>query len=441
MATLDLLYLHPSAIRRRPSFALMPAGAFTMLNHLRSHRFEVAAVNEALELALDKRYDVTETLRELEAPVYAIDLHWHEHSHGALTLARTIKERQPDATVVLGGITASRYAGEILADHPEVDHVVSGYGEEALLGLLQDRQRGAAPARGTVLSATEPLDLDRYNQVDHDMLRHAHEYAWASIHGLRPKGTSRGFWYRNGVGCTRHCSYCGGASASHAQVFGHRRPLRRSPERIAEDLVALVDRDINLVCFTNDISSGPADYWKALFEAVRSSGVRIGIYLETNGVPSPAFVRQLARTFVPSISAVVFTPLCADEKVRAANGKRFSDRALLASLRAVKAAGFGVVLYFADGLPGGGADNRAKTLAFKAALEAEFKPMMSVITGLTLDPGSPMQSHSETFGVSPRLRTLRDYVERSRARSEGRPYDERGYALSREPVGDRVGTT
>jgi hypothetical protein len=426
---MDLLYLHPSATRGKPSFLFMPAGVFPMLNHARRHGFTVSAVNEAVELALDPHFDTARFLARHPAQVYAIDLHWHEHAHGALSLARLIHERRPDAVVVLGGITASRYADEILRDHPEVDHVVSGYGEEPLLQLLQGLRRRAAPPRGTVLTAAAPLTLDDYDETDHTVLRHAREYGMAAIHGLRTDGGPPSVWYRNGVGCFRNCSYCGGAASAHVQVFGHRRPLRRSPARVAADLARLAAQGMAWVSLTHDVSSGSPGYWRELFAAVRASRARLGVYLEANGLPSAEFVRELARTFVPADTRVAITPLCGDDAQRALNGKSFGARRLRACLRRIKEAGLGLVLYFADGLPGPMPGGRTRSLLLKAQLDAEFRPQMSVMTPLTLDPGSPMQQRSDELGVRVRLRTLADYLARAAARSDGRPYDSPGYGL------------
>jgi radical SAM superfamily enzyme YgiQ (UPF0313 family) len=430
----DLLYLHPSATRGKPSFLFMPAGVFPMLNHARRHGFAVSAVNEAVELALDPGFDTPQFLATHPAQVYAIDLHWHEHAHGALSLAHLIKERHPDAVVVLGGITASRYADEILRDHPEVDHVVSGYGEEPLLQLLQSLRRRAAPARRSVLTAAAPLALDDYDETDHSALRHSREYAMAGIHGVRTDGGAPSVWYRNGVGCSRNCPYCGGAASAHVEVFGHRRPLRRAPALVAADLAKLAAQGMGWVCLTHDVSSGRPDYWRELFEEVRASRARLGVYLEANGLPSAEFVRELARTFVPADTRIAITPLCGDDAQRALNGKGFGASRLRACLRTIKAAGLGLVLYFADGLPGPVSGSRARSLMLKAQLDAEFRPQMSVMTPLTLDPGSPMQRRPDDFGVRVRLRTLADYLERSAARSEGRPFDDPGYGLRAIPA-------
>jgi radical SAM superfamily enzyme YgiQ (UPF0313 family) len=431
----DLLYLHPSATRGKPSFLFMPAGVFPMLNHARRHGFTVSAVNEAVELALDPHFDTAQFLARHPAQVYALDLHWHEHSHGALSLARLIKERRPDAVVVLGGITASRYADEILRDYPAVDHVVSGYGEEPLLALLQGLRRRAAPARRSVLTAATPLALDDYDETDHTALRHAREYAMAALHGVRTDSGAPSAWYRNGVGCFRDCAYCGGAATAHAQVFGHRRPLRRSPALVAADLARLAAQGMGWVCLTHDVSSGSPDYWRELFDEVRASRARLGIYLEANGLPSAEFVRELARTFVPADTRIAITPLCGDDAQRAFNGKGFGASRLRSCLRTIKEAGLGLVLYFADGLPGPAPGSRARSLLLKARLDTEFKPQMSVMTPLTLDPGSPMQRRPDAFGVTARLRTLADYVARGAARSDGRPYDSAGYGLRAKTTG------
>ncbi len=74
--------------------------------------------------------------------LWAIDLHWLPHAHGALALATLIKKHHPDARVLMGGLSAS-YFHEELARHPDVDFVVRGDStEEPVLALVECLREG-----------------------------------------------------------------------------------------------------------------------------------------------------------------------------------------------------------------------------------------------------------------------------------------------------------
>ncbi len=69
---------------------------------------------------------------------------WTHNRQITLELARLIKEVMPACQVVLGGAHATHQADEILTEHPEVDLIVAGEGEETLLELLQAMQDHAS---------------------------------------------------------------------------------------------------------------------------------------------------------------------------------------------------------------------------------------------------------------------------------------------------------
>jgi ribosomal peptide maturation radical SAM protein 1 len=119
----------------------------------------------------------------------------------ALWLARCIKQESPEVTTVLGGSACSEPMGtEILAAYPEVDHVVSGYGEQPLLGLA----RGADPAARLVENCT-PVDSDAAPIPDYGpFLR---ELATVDVDPRLALAfqSSRGCWW----GRKHHCRFCG----------------------------------------------------------------------------------------------------------------------------------------------------------------------------------------------------------------------------------------
>jgi len=407
----------------------MPAGSFGLANELRRAGFEVLAVNEPLELALSGEFDLRSFLRAHPARFYGVDIHWHEHLHGAVSVAALIKELFPDAYVVAGGNTATYFAEEILKQHPTIDYIITGYAEREIVRLLSDSLSDAPPPRGSVLASREPLDLDAIDDVSCPWLAHAEEYYQTSIHHWHPDWVETSRWYRNGVGCLYNCPYCAGAASNQRVLFGHTGIIRRSPELVAADISKLAAQGIAAVNLLQDVYMGSDEYWRTLLESLRAGGTRIGAYMEVNRLVSTEFVREFAQTFEPERSTIVISPLCGDEEVRAKNGKAFTNEELRECLGAISASGLRLVLYFSTGLPGEKTGTVVRTRLLKAQLQNEFRPLRSELTTLTLDPGSRMQREPESLGVVPRLGGVEDYVERCRLRSEGERFDGNGYSL------------
>ncbi|MGC1121467.1 MAG: cobalamin-dependent protein, partial [Candidatus Methanofastidiosia archaeon] len=108
----DMLFIHPSAHPDSPQFIVMPMGVISLMNELDD--YSVEAINVGLELCLDKNFDIEEVLAQCEYDFVGIDLHWHEHSYTALRVAELCKRVHPDCIVILGGLTASYFAEEIV---------------------------------------------------------------------------------------------------------------------------------------------------------------------------------------------------------------------------------------------------------------------------------------------------------------------------------------
>lgn len=429
MKPLDLLYVHASASAPRPSFFFMPAGVVGLLNELHARGFDALGVNEPLELARDPEFRLEAFVRAHPARLYAVDVHWHEHLHGALSAMAAIKRADPEGRVVVGGISATHFAHELARDQAAIDWVARGYAEGLLPRLLDALGAGEPPPRGVLAPLATLPDLDAPEQTDLGRLLHAHEYTQVSLHQWHPEWTDRVLWYRNGVGCASNCSFCGGAVSSQARLFGHKRVLRRSAERVAQDLVALGRQGLGTVALVQDLSDAGEAYLEPIFSAVARSGLRLGLYLEINALPGRAFLDAFARVFDRRLSTVALSPLSGDEDVRRRNGKRFTNEALMRSLDELRERGLRTALYFASGLPFETATARARTHLLRTAIERRFRPAFSAVTSLTLDPGSPMQRWPARYGVKPRLGRLEDYVERGRLRAQGRAYDEMGYEL------------
>ncbi|RLG48683.1 MAG: TIGR04190 family B12-binding domain/radical SAM domain protein, partial [Thermoproteota archaeon] len=155
----DLALIHPPSVfdfRREVTFPgpisevvpsayvfdMYPYGFLTLASWLESRGFRVGLFNLAAKMLLDREFDPVDLLSRVEADVFGIDLHWMVHAHGALEVARIVKELHPDSLVVLGGLSATYYWREVMEGHPYVDAVLRGDSTEPLMEALLERVEG-----------------------------------------------------------------------------------------------------------------------------------------------------------------------------------------------------------------------------------------------------------------------------------------------------------
>ncbi len=88
-----------------PVFEMYPVGFMTISAHLMRAGFRTRICNIANLMLSDAKFDAERKIRQLEADVYFIDLHWLPHAHGALELAKIVKKYHPDSKVEFGGFS------------------------------------------------------------------------------------------------------------------------------------------------------------------------------------------------------------------------------------------------------------------------------------------------------------------------------------------------
>ncbi|NMO17803.1 RiPP maturation radical SAM protein 1 [Pyxidicoccus fallax] len=142
----------------------------------------------------------------------------------SLWLARSIKQHFPGTRIVLGGSACSLPMGRRIKEfYPHIDYIVSGYGEEPLLALV----RGEEPARGGIIVANAPVDLNSLPVPDYSaFLEEARAFgADASSRIMLAFEASRGCWW----GMKHHCTFCG--------LNGTQMAFNaKSSERVAEEI-------------------------------------------------------------------------------------------------------------------------------------------------------------------------------------------------------------
>lgn len=159
----------------------------------------------------------------------------------SLKIACLLKKVLPDTVIVLGGPEVTYGAEEILTDHPCIDCIVRGEGEETFCRLLLNLSDKASvqtiegiacrQENGTVLSGSPGIitDLDTipfpYSEQDAEQLK------------------DKIIYYESSRGCPFSCQYCLSGATQGVRFF--------SPERVCQDLQRLIAADVKQVKFVD----------------------------------------------------------------------------------------------------------------------------------------------------------------------------------------------
>lgn len=469
----DVIYIHPAKqpvdFRQDQAYILMPVGVIGLLNMLWQQGFSVKALSYPLETLINPKFDLRAWLKELNGVhLVLIDLHWYEHAYGALDVAQVCKEGLPEASVILGGFTASIYAKEILEQFPEVDFIIRGDAERPLRELAQRLCRGptTSPSLSTIPNLSyrdgnrvvenklswcaTPKALDALNFVDTDFLEHYKEYREMQYNdtGLfQPADMSErlslaGYWLCIGRGCQFDCAFCGGGRTSQKLIAGRKGLVLRSIEKVVDDLQQLHEMGVHQVSLSHDLAVLGREYWSSLFEKLRRRGFKVGIYNELFQLPSDEFIAELVQSVDLPHSELALTLLSGSEKVRRLNGKFFSNRKLFHVLSILKRHNVPIYVYFSLNLPGEDEKTFEKTLNLAERIASFYPPNILKMTNQchTVDPYSPMSIRPEEYGIKVSMRNFMDYYRYCQQTCVTRPDMNRG-AFRGFTYGDRRATS
>jgi len=456
----DILYIHspklPGWVQRTwreafASFQVMPIGAVALANLLREEGFGVTGLNYAMELDLDPRFDLMAWLGSRPSPLLVLlDLHWLEHSFGTLEVAGACKKAYPGVPVAIGGLTASRYAREILHEFPQVDFVIRGDAEAGLVGLAGHLAKGRPDLReipnlslridGQV--AETPLTyaigndgLDRLDFVSLDFLFHREAYYWRQSSRYRQ---IRGHWLCVGRGCRHDCCWCGGGRSAHERIAGRRKLVVRSPEKLLDDLRRLDNLGLEQAALSHDLALPGRNYWERVLSGMRQKKIHLGLWHQQFQLPSRDFLDAFERSVKTESSLLELSPISGNERVRRFNGKFFSNEQFLRALRECRAREIPLFVYFSLNLPGEDAVTYRETIALARKVHEIYPPRLLRMANMfhTIDPGSAIARRPERFGLRYRWDGFLDYYRYGQRSTEAKDDDAvttlRGFAAIKQ---------
>jgi len=407
-------------------FEMYPLGFLTIASYLHDQGMNVRIVNLALRMMNSRRFDVPAFIARQRPKAVGIDLHWLPHAHGALEVARIVKEIHPGVPVIMGGLSSTYFHRELIT-YPQVDFVLRGDSTEPPLHQLLVALRDGAPvdripnltwkdAGGIHVNPHTyvPTTLDyvdlRPDLVVEMMARYRDLESALPFNG----------WWRNPIaavftvkGCAYECVTCGSSQTTCTHLTKRQRPVFRSPASLVANVEAFARLTKGPIALIGDLRQAGPDHASEVLERLRSAGVRNEIIFELFTVPPAAFLREIDRC-VPHWS-IEFSPESHEQAVRnAQEGEAdYTTEAMEEMLKeALRLRCERLDVFFMIGLPSQTIESVRRTVDYCEHLfQIGDKRLSCFISpmGPFIDPGSRGFEEPGRFGYRLFARTLEEH--------------------------------
>lgn len=325
MSQVDLLLLHAPSVydfRQRaimygpisdlipssPVFEMYPLGFLTMTSYLEARGLEVRIVNLALRMMNDRTLDVPRLLAEFHPKAFGLDLHWLPHAHGALEVAKLLKELHPDIPIIFGGLSSTYFHRELI-EYPQVDYVLRGDSVEPplyeLLTTLAARQSPEKvpnltwKAEGQVYVNPKhftPESLD-YVDIRPDRIG-AMALRYRDLQSVLPFNG----WWQNPItaiftvkGCAHECVTCGSSLSACGRLGTRARPVFRSPANLVKNMLDISRFSRGPIFLVGDLLQAGDVYAHEVLRLLRQTNIRNEVVFELFEMPSPDYLAAIDR--------------------------------------------------------------------------------------------------------------------------------------------------
>lgn len=290
-----------------------PLGLMYVFDYLRKNTsLTVKLVDLSIEMRFEGKSSLPALLDDLLADfrpdMVAIATLYYNSLHIFHALAGMIKQRAPQAVVVMGGHYPTHMTRECLAD-ANVDYAVLSEGELGLGGLIEALNAGRDPAQVEGLAFTRDGVLTRNarrnfwkgfaeaGRLSWEQVRFDHYFKDSRnvLHRVREAGELRIAAITASRGCPYHCAFC----SSQNMWRGHWR--RRRVALVIDEIRFLMDRHgVNTIVFNDEnISVNRAWFLELLGELAKLGVTWIsGGGLSVRSLDDPRVVDEMYRSGV-----------------------------------------------------------------------------------------------------------------------------------------------
>jgi len=344
-----------------PLFIMIPIGVLSLCESLVENGFSAKIVNLGEQMLDSPTFKLESRIKDLDPRIFAIDLHWDVHSHGAIKTAEICKQQHPNSFVLLGGLTASYFSREIVSSFDFVDGVISGEAEDAIIALAdrvtKSRGLGDVPnltyreSNGRVMinpQAKPSMSIDDYSFTSLNLVEPRERLLSVDLGPRRVK-----VWNVPVCrGCTFNCVTCGGSEYAYRKMLMRDKPAFRSPSRIVDDFQRLDEQGIDRIFLFQDCRIGTRSYYEGLLKTLHKekwSNIE-HVSLELFSPVDDEFTRYLASNKPADNIGLLISPESGCDEVRNAHGRKYDNEAILSTVDRCEANSIPIDFHFMIGL-------------------------------------------------------------------------------------------
>lgn len=308
----------------------------------------------------------------------------------AVEALRDVKRIAPEVPTIMGGPHVSFRAEKTLLEHPEVDYIVLGEGEETLLEWVEafergdgyDRVRGLAFRDGVEVVRTPPrrpgVDLDRLPPPARHLLPLGRYRALGLAISMT---TSRG--------CPHGCIFCVGRKMVGARVRYH------NPVDVVDELERVAALGFHQINIADDLFTADPKHCLAVCDEIVRRGLEVTwtSFARVDTVFEPVLFRMRQA----GCSAVSFGVETGSPEILKTIRKGITLDQVMAAVDMCNRAGITPHASFILGLPGETPDTLRQTLDFGLRLKS-----LGVSYGFHLlapFPGTRVRENADEYGL------------------------------------------
>ncbi len=399
-----------------PVYEYFPLGFKTLHQYLGSRGHDVKIFNLCSYMLMYPDSDIKTLLGNMEAKIFGIDLHWMVHVQGSLEVASLLKKLHPEAVILLGGISATYYADELIR-YPFIDMVMSGYDtHQPMASLLSTVKNGGnfETVPNLIWKNKNGEIVD--NKITHTPRNYSCFIDWSNI----PKSTNTIFpileiLSTQNAGCRFNCGWCGGSASAfkrlyeckHSNAFKELDQVGKEFKTVCK--IPDVGKFAYYACGAYNESQDRLDY---IFQRIKECGLK-SVDFEQYFLPDDHTLKKMADVSPKTI--VTLSPESHDIKISklAGRGVYTMDEMEEWISKALHYGIYEINIWFFIGMPEQDESSVLETVAYCRRLLKRFKgerviPFICPLIPF-LDPASTFFENPKKRGYNIHHRTVEEH--------------------------------
>ncbi len=433
-----LLVHIPQITKRKREIMVMPMGLFAIADYLNNNGIEAKILHYGIEKELDKNFDLERYINKNNISILSFDLHWAKQTKYVLSVTKEIKHKKPETKIILGGMTASYFADEILRSKMGVDFVIRGDGEYPLLMLIKNLYKDEKDYHKipnlSYIKYFHKNKNDRYrvfhnntsfftnsifyNEISHSifnyMLNYRHyidKMLYADFDLSTPEGKrdsyQKAFFYNPGKGCPFNCIYCGSFFYKKNYINCNKGYYFFSLKKAYNDITNATRYGIETLRISFD-PEPRREYYKNLFNKLKS--LRLRLIFDCFTLPDELFIKSVAENFRQD-SVLVISIETGSEIIRKKIRRPYFDNiSLINTLKMIKKYRINAHIFLSFGLPYETLNNLEETRNIIKKIK-DIKNIGITICPMILDIGSLLYEYPQRYGTRPLITSFEDIIQ------------------------------